>query len=165
MGEVFRIFFMLIVASFCTTGCDSGSSPAAVAPDSGLPIAVVTIRPAEGGAPTHVDAEVVSTTAQRQQGLMFREEMAENRGMLFLFPRDTRGGFWMRNTLIPLSIAYIGADGTIQEIREGKPQDDTILVPDEPYRYVLEMNSGWFERHSLGVGDTIELPPGLPVAQ
>ncbi len=163
---MFRLFFMLVVAAFCSSGCDPGSSPNSVAPNSGLPIATVSVMSASGGSPVHVEAEVASTQAQRQQGLMFRTEMAENRGMLFLFRQDTRGGFWMKNTHLPLTIAYIGSDGTIQELREGVPFDEqNILTPEKAYRYVLEMNSGWFERHNLGVGDTVELPPGLPTPQ
>lgn len=164
MQEVFRLVLMLVVATFCSNGC----SPKADSPDpnSGLPIAIVSVLPAAGGTPVHVRAEVASTSAQRQQGLMFREEMPEDRGMLFLFTSDSRGGFWMKNTILPLTIAYIGVDGTVQELREGVPYDDkTILTPAAPYRYVLEVNKGWFERHNLGVGSKVELPPGLPTPQ
>lgn len=119
----------------------------------------------QGDATATVRIEVAATTNERQQGLMLRQELAEDAGMLFLFPEDVRTGFWMRNTYIPLDIAYISADGRVQEIRAAKPLDETNLVPAAPYRYVLEVNQGWFERHELGIGAQVELPEGLPAAQ
>ena len=70
-----------------------------------------------------------------------------------------------RHTYVPLSIAYLSAEGRILEIKEGRPLDQTILTPTQPYRNVLEVNRGWFERHGLGVGDRVTLPSGLPQAQ
>jgi uncharacterized membrane protein (UPF0127 family) len=64
----------------------------------------------------------------------------------------------MRNTYIPLDIAYLAADGTVLEIVHGVPLDETILTPQQPYRYVLEVNGGWFERHGLGVGAKVSIP-------
>ena len=119
----------------------------------------------QGDASETVKVEIAATPSQRQQGLMFREQLAEDAGMLFLFPGESRNGFWMRNTYLPLDIAYIGLDGTVQEIRAAKPLDETPLTPAQPYRYVLEVNQGWFERHSMGVGAKITLPAGLPSAQ
>lgn len=157
--QLFRVIVALVAAMVCG-GCGSDEA-------STLPQATISILAADGGsAPVHVDVEVAHTPPQRTQGLMFRQQLAENRGMLFLFPDDARGGFWMRNTYVPLTIAYIGADGRIQELREGLPLDDqNILVPEEPYRYVLEVNSGWFVRHDRGIGDLVELPPGLPTPE
>lgn len=109
-----------------------------------------------------VQVEVAATPQQRQQGLMWRQALDPDWGMLFLFPGDSGGGFWMRNTYVPLDIAYIGADGTVQEIRAARPLDETVLTPSKPYRYVLEVNQGWFQQHGLGVGSKVTLPEGLP---
>jgi uncharacterized membrane protein (UPF0127 family) len=111
-----------------------------------------------------VTVEVASTGSQRQQGLMLRQEMAEAEGMLFLFPRDVQIGFWMKDTYLPLDIAYISAEGEVLEIRQAKPLDETVLTPEKPYRFVLEVNQGWFERHTLSVGATVKFPAGLPTA-
>ena len=120
---------------------------------------------AQGETSETVKVEIAATGSQRQQGLMFRQQLAEDAGMLFLFPADSGGGFWMRNTYVPLDIAYIAADGTVMEVRAAKPLDETPLTPAGRYRYVLEVNQGWFERHGLGPGAKITLPEGLPTAQ
>ena len=123
------------------------------------------VRLEQGATTATVAIEVAATTEERERGLMFRESLAEDAGMLFLFPQDVRTGFWMRNTKVPLDIAYIGADGRVQEIRAAKPLDETVLTPAAPYRYVLEVNQGWFQRHNLGIGARVSLPAGLPEAR
>jgi uncharacterized membrane protein (UPF0127 family) len=152
LGTVFS--FVLFVAFIA---CDGGNG------DTGQ--ATFAVRLSQGDNAATVTVEIAATTTERQQGLMFRQEMAEDAGMLFLFPTDARGGFWMRNTYIPLDIAYIGGDGRVQEIRAAQPLDETNLVPAQPYRYVLEVNQGWFERHGMGIGARVELPEELPAAQ
>jgi uncharacterized membrane protein (UPF0127 family) len=112
-----------------------------------------------------VNVEVASTPQERQQGLMWRQALDPDWGMLFIFPGLSGGGFWMRNTYVPLDIAYIGADGTVLEIRAAQPLDETVLTPARPYRYVLEVNQGWFQQHGLGVGSKISLPDNLPQAR
>jgi len=112
-----------------------------------------------------VQVEIAATPQQRQQGLMWRQELDPDWGMLFLFPANSAGGFWMRNTYVPLDIAYIGVDGTVQEIRAAQPLDETVLTPAKAYRYVLEVNQGWFAQHGLGVGSKITLPANLPTAR
>ena len=123
------------------------------------------LKVAQNGIEETVRVEAAATPSQRQQGLMFRDHLDEDKGMIFLFPAQSAGGFWMRNTYVALDIAYIGADGRVQEIRAATPLDETPLTPAQPYRYVLEVNQGWFERHGLGVGAQVTLPEGLPVAQ
>ncbi len=137
------------------------ASPTPVQPGKHLN-GTFTIVVEQGDARVAVHVEVAATLAQRQQGLMFRTQLGEDEGMLFLFDRDVQTGFWMRNTLVPLDIAYIGADLRVNEIKQGTPLDETPLVPAGRYRYVLEVNQGWFERHGLGPGARIELPGGLP---
>jgi hypothetical protein len=125
---------------------------------------IFVVLVSQGGVSTEVRVEVAATLEERQRGLMFRQELAEDAGMLFLFAREVQTGFWMRNTYVPLDIAYIGADRRVIEIKQGKPLDETPLTPGEKYLYVLELNAGWFERHGMGPGAVVTLPGGLPAA-
>lgn len=151
------------MTSFACGGCEAENDPP---PDFGLPIFTFEVRATPESEPVEVHAEVASTSAQRQTGLMNRPKMSAKRGMFFIFPKDVEGGFWMKNTILPLTIAYIGVDGTVQELRTGVPYDDqNILKPAKPYRYVLEVNKGWFERNGLGVGSVVTIPEGLPVPE
>ena len=126
-----------------------------------LPITQLTVTSAGGEASVTLTVEIANRSDQRQRGLMFRESMAELAGMLFVFRGDRTGGFWMRNTLIPLDIAYLGADGTVLEVVYGVPLNLEILTPAQPYRYTLEVNGGWFERQGFGVGDRVAIPAGV----
>jgi uncharacterized protein len=145
---------LLLAAVVGSLSCGGNSG----AQQTGLEIAVVTVEGSGGGASHPLTVEIARTGQQRQVGLMFREELGAESGMLFLFPTLSASGFWMRNTLIPLDIAYLAADGTIQEIREGEPLNETPLRPAEPYLYVVETNRGWFEGKGLGVGDRVVIP-------
>jgi uncharacterized protein len=92
---------------------------------------------------------------------MFRTEMGENEGMLFVFPNPHRASFWMRNTLIPLSCAYISPEGVILEIKDMKPLDETPLTAaSDGVQYVLETPLGWFERNKITPGVTIRTERG-----
>lgn len=107
-------------------------------------------------------AELAETPAQRERGLMYRTAMPEDAGMLFLYPAEQEGGFWMYNTRIPLSIAYADAEGVIFQIREMQPCESPYasLCPtypaQRPFRYALEVNQGYFARRGIGVGARIE---------
>lgn len=92
----------------------------------------------------------------RQRGLMFRESMELDHGMLFVFPNESRGGFWMRNTLIPLSIAFVATDGVIVSIHDMQPLDESVHAPPRAYRYALEVNQGWFDEHGVTAGQTMQ---------
>ena len=107
-----------------------------------------------------VMAEVAATPAQRETGLMYRFSLKPDHGMIFVFDREEPQGFWMRNTYIPLSIAFIAADGRIVNILEMSPQDETTRWSSGPAQYALEMRKGWFAEHGIQPGDRIE---GLPV--
>lgn len=105
-----------------------------------------------------VEAEVADTPGKRNDGLMFRRILAENEGMLFIFDDNERRSFWMRNTYIPLSIAYISSRGVINEIYHMKPLDDSVIYSSKkPARYALEMKQGWFRRNNIATGCKIEL--------
>ncbi len=101
-------------------------------------------------------AEVAETPRQRDRGLMGRTALGENHGMLFVFDQEQPLSFWMRNTLIPLSIAYIDDRGTIVDIQDMEPLDETSHPSAAPARYALEVNQGFFEEHGIRVGDILE---------
>ena len=91
---------------------------------------------------------------------MNRESLPENSGMLFDFGADTNSGFWMRNTLIPLSIAFISGDGEILHIEDMQPMTENLHFSPSLYRYAIEVNQGWYADNSIAVGDTVVLNTG-----
>lgn len=102
-----------------------------------------------------IEAEVANTPQLRAQGLMHRQEMAQHHGMLFVFPDSLPHCFWMKNTLIPLSIAFLDEAGRIVSIAEMQPKSEDNHCAAQPARYALEMNAGWFAQRGLKAGDTI----------
>lgn len=100
----------------------------------------------------NVQAQVAASPDQRQIGLMYRREMPTNEGMLFIFEDASRQCFWMRNTLLPLSIAFIADDGTIVNLADMKPMTEDSHCSGKPVRYALEMNAGWFAKRGIGPG-------------
>lgn len=102
--------------------------------------------------------EIADSPEERQKGLMNRKRLPENRGMLFVFFRDEKLSFWMKDTSIPLSIAYIAKDGTIREIKDMEPLSLRPVESTYSVRYALEVNRGTFERLGIEAGDTIKLP-------
>lgn len=102
--------------------------------------------------------EVADTLEKQERGLMFRRSMPENEGMLFVYREPIEMSFWMRNTFIPLDIAFIGADGVILNIHQARPLDDSVLYRSAGFaKYVIETNHGWFSRHGIGPGDRVTL--------
>lgn len=106
-----------------------------------------------------IQAEVARTPEQRATGLMFRRDMGPNEGMLFVFERAGTQCFWMRNTFLPLTIAFLADDGRIVNLDDMKPQTETSHCSSEPVRHVLEMNQGWFARRGLKPGDRLQGDP------
>jgi uncharacterized membrane protein (UPF0127 family) len=102
-----------------------------------------------------IEAEVASTPPTRAQGLMHRREMPQQHGMLFVFTQDAPHCMWMRNTLIPLSVAFLDESGRILNVEEMQPQTEANHCAARPARYALEMNSGWFAQRGLKRGDQI----------
>jgi uncharacterized membrane protein (UPF0127 family) len=108
-----------------------------------------------------IQAEIASSPSQRQIGLMFRTQLSPNVGMLFIFDEKTQHCMWMRNTLIPLSVAFIDDDGRIINIENMLPQTETLHCARQPVRYALEMELGWFKRRGITPGIKIKgLRPG-----
>ena len=109
-----------------------------------------------------IRAEVASTNAERQQGLMFREKMGPNEGMIFVFDGPAEVCMWMKNTLLPLSVAFIDESGKIINIEDMKPQTTESHCGKKLVRYALEMNQGWFKQKNIKPGTSID---GLPRGQ
>ena len=106
-------------------------------------------------------AEIAQTMPQIMTGMMWRTNMPEMEGMLFVMPQPHRAQFWMRNTLLPLSCAYIDPDGTILELHDMKPRDETpIPAASDQIQFVLEVNQGWFQRHNVTPGMLITTERG-----
>jgi len=106
-----------------------------------------------------IQAELAATPETRARGLMFRENLAQNEGMVFRFPAPRRVCMWMKNTLIPLSVAFIGDDGRIVNIEDMQPQTTDEHCSQQAARYALEMRQGWFKQRNIKAG---ELVSGLP---
>jgi len=105
------------------------------------------------GAGLHqIDAQLAITPEQRQIGLMHRAEMPQHEGMLFLFEQPAEQCFWMKNTLLPLTAAFVADDGTIVNLVDMKPQTTDSHCSAKPVRFVLEMNQGWFAKRAIKAG-------------
>lgn len=141
---------LLLLASL---GCRDASSKA------GLPTVPVKI-----GQQTFV-LEVANDDAERQAGLMHRDALPPDRGMLFVFEDDAERAFWMRNTKIPLDILYLDAGGTIVSIRQLKPFDESSVRSWFPARFAIELNEGAADRSGVKVGHVVQIPPAARVAE
>ena len=105
-----------------------------------------------------LDVQVAATPEQRQIGLMFRKDMPQHEGMIFVFDQPAQQCFWMKNTLLPLSAAFIADDGTIVNIEDMKPLVLDSHCSAKPVRYVLEMNKGWFAKKGIKAGSKLQGP-------
>ncbi len=164
---------ILVLLSLALAGCDGGTAvdgggstetPRAVANTTAgdattAGLRTVTIH-ASSGEKVKVGVEIADDASERALGLMYRTALAEDHGMLFVFPSEDKLSFWMKDTLIPLSIAFIDSEGRIVDLQDMKPLDDDppSYVSAKPARYALEVNQGFFEERSIEVGDRAELP-------
>jgi uncharacterized protein len=103
-----------------------------------------------------IRAEVAADSGTRAMGLMSREKLGPNEGMIFVFQDKAGQCFWMKNTVIPLSIAFINDDGSIANLADMKPLDETSHCSDRPVRYALEMEQGWFAKRGLKSGSVLK---------
>ncbi|MGH2754453.1 MAG: DUF192 domain-containing protein [Actinomycetota bacterium] len=126
--------------------------------DAGLPIGRVLLGGGEN--PVFVDVEIAETKEQRERGLMGRDSLAEDAGMMFMYFEPVMHGFWMKDTKIPLSVAFIGEEQTILEIIDMDPCTEATCpsyTPTVEYTAALEVNQGAFERWGVEVGDPVTL--------
>ena len=148
-GPLASVLATVVLVAATNTFADRPAPPEGK-PQTGLP--TLTLK-----AGSHiVRADVAHTEATRQIGLMFRQKMATQEGMLFVFPEVGYHAMWMRNTLIPLSVAYLDERGTIVSIHEMEPLSEVSHQAAGPVRYALEMNAGWFGSRKIHAGDTIK---------
>ncbi len=148
---------LLTVTIFAACGGDSFE------PAAGFGAA--TIEVADSQRTVELKVEVASEPESRIQGLMFRQELPDGEGMLFIYPAVTGGGHWMKDTYLPLDVAYANGFGEIFNVLQGRPLDTTVLSAGAPFLYVLEVPAGWFEEHGFGPGSRLVLPDNLPVAR
>ena len=132
----------------------SGTS-AAQAPQLGLPRTQLK-------AGMHlIQAQVALTPEQRSTGLMWRQDMPQHEGMLFVFEQPAVQCFWMKNTQLPLTAAFVAGDGRIVNLADMQPHNETSHCSREPVRFVLEMNQGWFATRHIGAGYRLQGAPFL----
>jgi uncharacterized protein len=161
---------LLLVALLLVSGCGGGeksetpseeASPettAVAVPDETAIVGISTAR----GERVEVQVEIADEEDEQKRGLMERTALAEDAGMLFVFPGERPLSFWMKDTLIPLSIAYIDGDGGIVDIQDMAPLDETSHPSAAPAQYALEVNQGFFEERGVQVGDETDLPVSTP---
>ena len=134
---------LLIICAGLVCGCDQGNSNNAF----GLRQATLNFGP------SRLQVEVADTPDSESTGLMFRDSLPTDHGMLFVFGESREASFWMRNTKIPLSLAYLDADGVIKELHDLKPFDETsVRSATADIAYGLEVNQGWFKQHNIEPG-------------
>jgi len=112
-----------------------------------------------------IRVEVANTPQTRQTGLMFRNKLSENQGMAFVYEAEDRHAMWMKNTLIPLSVAFIDRNGRIINIEDMVPQSEDTHMAAAPAAYSLEMNQGWFKKRGIKKGDLVQGLDRLPPSQ
>ncbi|HWD18484.1 MAG TPA: DUF192 domain-containing protein [Verrucomicrobiae bacterium] len=158
---------MMLAAAVFLGGCAKRPAPATGPEETHGEFLVPTV--AQGKLPTiklwlgseELDTEVALTTMQQATGMMFRTNMPENTAMLFVRPQPEQSSFWMTNCPLPLEAAYIDPEGSILELHELKANDPTAVVAQSHnVQYVLEANSGWFERHHIPAGTLITTEHG-----
>jgi hypothetical protein len=138
----------------CSPQAPAQNVPAAEAPQSGLKQTLLTIHSANGAHRFTVD--VAATPEQQERGLMFVRSLAPNRGMIFPYDPPQQVAFWMKNTLIPLDIIFIRADGKIARIANARPLDETPLPSGEPAVAVLEIRGGRAAALGIKPGDRVD---------
>jgi uncharacterized membrane protein (UPF0127 family) len=135
---------VLLAALFLLSACSTGKDPS------------VVIHPKNGSDPVMVNVEVARTAGQRSMGLMYRKKLGRTRGMLFLFEREQKHRFTMRNTAIPLDILFIDSSKTVIGILENtKPYTNGPFSIDRASRYALEVNAGFCARNGISSGDSV----------
>jgi uncharacterized membrane protein (UPF0127 family) len=163
----FALVLLILAGSFA--GCEKNTDVP--------PVAAAPAQPAQHVLPTKAQpqlktirlwlgaeelvTELAMTAEQVETGMMFRTNMAENAGMLFVFNRPFQASFWMKNCPLPLSAAYINPEGAIVEINDLQPQNtNSVVAASDDVQYVLEVNQSWFARHHIGAGTLVRSEVG-----
>lgn len=158
LPEALQIIFVLLLSFLSVSACVSVDARSQQVPPSGSPSAspAPLFLPARFGE-VALQVELARTDAEQQKGLMFRKTMPADQGMLFVFEREQHLGFWMKNTYLPLSIAFLNADFVIVDIQDMMPLDEKTHLSAAPALYALEMNQGWFREHKIGIGAKLQI--------
>jgi len=146
-GHIYLSMFLVCAGLLCNGFRDVCSG--ATNRNKVLPINVAGIE---------LEVELATTFDEHALGLMYRDKLEKNGGMLFVFPKENFLSFWMKDTRIPLSIAFIKENGRIVQIESMKPYSLDTHVAKEKAKYALEMNEGWFRVHNVREGDTVKIP-------
>jgi uncharacterized membrane protein (UPF0127 family) len=149
--SLFLAYVQRLTVSTCAVFCVAAAAQSGD-PQTDLPRTTITTGIFQ------IDVQVAATPQQREIGLMFRKEMPQQEGMIFVFEQPGTQCFWMKNTLIPLTAAFVADDGTIVNLEDMKPQTTDSHCSDKPVRYVLEMNQGWFARKGVKAGARLSGP-------
>ena len=150
----------LLLAVVACGGCDGGcNKPASPSLPTAAQPKLQTMKLWLGA--EEMIAELALTGVQMQTGMMFRTNLAENAGMLFVLPMPQQASFWMKNCPLPLSAAYIDPEGVILEIHDLQPHNtNSVVASSERVQFVLETNQGWFKRHNVNPGTVIRTEHG-----
>lgn len=144
-----RPFFVCAFVLLSFSACERKVDPAVSSPFSGRTVELVLSG-------HRLQVEVADTPARQARGLMFRRELAENKGMIFVYSTPQQASFYMRDTYIPLSIAFIDRAGVILEIRDMEPLDETsVRSRSDAVLYAIEANQGWFAERGIGPGTRV----------
>jgi uncharacterized membrane protein (UPF0127 family) len=151
---------MLMVA-MVAVGCNGGDGDQVPTGSDGASLTKITFVNNDGD-DVDLFVEVVDTPEERGRGLMFRQSMPENQGMLFVFEQEGDYSFHMKDTPLPLSIAFVEGGGDIIETEDMQPMTEDLHSPDEPYLYAIEVNQGWFARNGIKAGAGVRIAGTTP---
>jgi len=156
----------IFLGAALASGCGQAPAPTPPAPAAAVPAGPTNAQPTLQTlnlwlGSEELKTELALTPVQLQTGMMFRTNMAENAGMLFVFGYAHQASFWMKNTTYPLSAAYIDPAGVILEIHDLQPLDtNAVVASSDQIQYVLEVNQGWFKRHNVTTGMVVRTERG-----
>jgi len=144
---------VIVVGGYALLRPTPGPASGQTLPVDPAPLVVLT-----DGGERNFSIEVADEPAERQQGLMFREDMADDHGMLFVFAETQHVGFWMKDTPLALDLIFIGHDGRVRAVRRGEPLSVASITPNVPVRFVFEVKAGIAEKIGLKEGDRVRHP-------
>ena len=148
-----RTFVAVVLVAFAAS-----SAAYAKGKPQQLPVDAVPLVAETAGGPKNFSIEIADDDLERSTGLMFREDMPDDRGMLFVFPQTRLLGFWMRNTPMPLDLVFVGEDGRVQAVLPGEPFSEAGISPGVPGRFVLELKRGIANRTGIAPGIRLRHP-------
>ena len=151
-ASALAIFFALVL-TFAVQWQAAADSQAMMLPVDAAPLVAETVV-----GERVFSIEIADDSTERERGLMFRETMPDDRGMLFVFSQTQQIGFWMKNTPLPLDLIFIGEDGRVAGILPGVPFSEAVITPGVPVRFVLEVKSGIASKNRIGPGDRLSHP-------